>query len=485
MNNFNLEYSLYEGFENNDASSSTSTTGGSSGSDTAGTTDSAGTTDPPATTDSADTTDPPATTDSAGTTDSADTTDPPATTDSADTTDSTATTDPGPTTESDTTTTDDKDEGVSETLNIILKYESLYVIFWIVAIYFILYSLLAFFFKPDSLGYVYNVIILVSILVIVLVYKFFDSNSDTKNDLHANVDQFLSFFDDKYNALYTTIGLILVYVTTWMLKIPTDIDNKPTVISGLETLLWILLVLILFVVGFKEYMDVSLTKELKTFLKIEETDSDEEEKTEDVDEETAALIAASTSSDPAPLDPNADDPVATGVSTTNPDPTNTVDITQTELDLKEVFNIGGNHYTYSDAEAICKAYDAELADYEQIEGAYGRGAEWCNYGWSKGQMALFPTQKSTWDKLQDNDNTKHNCGRPGINGGYMANPALRFGVNCYGVKPNKRDIDYGPVTFGDVKSAEDKAMDAKVAFWKSQKDKLKLNHYDATRWSRY
>ena len=321
-----------------------------------------------------------------------------------------------------------------------------------------------------------------SILVIVLTYKFFDSNTDTKNDLHANVNQFLSFFDDKYNALYTTIGLILVYVTTWMLKIPTDIDNKPTVISGLETLLWILLVLILFVVGFKEYMDVSLTKELKTFLKIETVEKDTDETDDTVADEAAADIVTD---EPTPLDPALDDPLTTGVTTTNPDPTNTVDVEQTDIDLKEVFNIGGNHYTYNDADAICKAYGAELADYEQIEGAYGRGAEWCNYGWSKDQMTLFPTQKSTWDKLQDNEKTKNNCGRPGINGGYMSNPALRFGVNCYGVKPNKRDIDYGPVTHTDVKSAEDKAMDARVAFWKSQKDKLKLNHYDATRWSRY
>ena len=41
-----------------------------------------------------------------------------------------------------------------------------------------------------------------------------------------------------------------------------------------------------------------------------------------------------------------------------------------------------------------------------------------NYGWSDGQMAYFPTQKDTWDKLQKNPNTKHACGRPGVNGVY-------------------------------------------------------------------
>ena len=52
-------------------------------------------------------------------------------------------------------------------------------------------------------------------------------------------------------------------------------------------------------------------------------------------------------------------------------------------------------------------------------------------------MAFYPTQKSTYDRLQKSRCTKHACGRPGINGGYIANPNVRFGVNCYGVKPNE------------------------------------------------
>ena len=51
-------------------------------------------------------------------------------------------------------------------------------------------------------------------------------------------------------------------------------------------------------------------------------------------------------------------------------------------------------------------------------------------------MAFFPTQKTTWDKLQKIKGHKHDCGRPGINGGYIKNPNVRFGVNCFGTKPN-------------------------------------------------
>merc|ERR1711991_738171 len=83
----------------------------------------------------------------------------------------------------------------------------------------------------------------------------------------------------------------------------------------------------------------------------------------------------------------------------------------------EVFNVSKNNYTYDEAKAICKAYGAKLATYNQIEDAYKSGAEWCNYGWSADQMAFYPTQKSTWKKLQKIKGHEHDCGRPGINGG--------------------------------------------------------------------
>ena len=102
---------------------------------------------------------------------------------------------------------------------------------------------------------------------------------------------------------------------------------------------------------------------------------------------------------------------------------------------KEVFHLPQNIYKYKDAKAVCKAYDSELADIKDIEKAYKNGAEWCSYGWSKNDMALFPTQYKTWEKLQKNSKYKNICGRPGINGGYVKNKDLKLGVNCYGYKP--------------------------------------------------
>jgi hypothetical protein len=102
---------------------------------------------------------------------------------------------------------------------------------------------------------------------------------------------------------------------------------------------------------------------------------------------------------------------------------------------KQVFNIPGNYYTYDNAKALCTAYGADLATYDQIEKAYNSGAEWCNYGWSANQLALFPTQKKTYENLQKIEGHENDCGRPGVNGGYIANPSVQFGVNCYGYKP--------------------------------------------------
>lgn len=115
----------------------------------------------------------------------------------------------------------------------------------------------------------------------------------------------------------------------------------------------------------------------------------------------------------------------------------------TPIQQKEVFFVSGNHYKYDDAPAVCAAYEAELASYEQVLEAYSGGAEWCGYGWTQGGMALFPTQQSTWEVLMQEANPRNRtqCGRPGVNGGYF-DPNTKFGVNCYGVKPGDKGTTY-------------------------------------------
>lgn len=117
-------------------------------------------------------------------------------------------------------------------------------------------------------------------------------------------------------------------------------------------------------------------------------------------------------------------------------------LTKSREPKKEVFNVSRNLYTYEEAAPLCKAMGAELATYEQVAEAHKDGADWCNYGWTKGQMAVYPTSEKTWNKLQTGDaRYRNSCGKPGMNGGFFDNPELRFGVNCFGSRPMKKDRD--------------------------------------------
>jgi hypothetical protein len=152
---------------------------------------------------------------------------------------------------------------------------------------------------------------------------------------------------------------------------------------------------------------------------------------------------------------------------------------------KQVFNIPGNYYTYENAKAVCQAYGANLATYNQIEKAYNNGAEWCNYGWSDNQMALFPTQKQTYDNLQKIPGHEHDCGRPGVNGGYIANPKVKFGVNCYGHKPKitEEEDELMKTSNPYPETKEDILFQKQVDFWKNKVDEILVSPFNYDTWS--
>jgi hypothetical protein len=151
---------------------------------------------------------------------------------------------------------------------------------------------------------------------------------------------------------------------------------------------------------------------------------------------------------------------------------------------KQVFNIPGNYYTYDNAKALCTAYGADLATYEQLEKAYNNGAEWCNYGWSDNQLALFPTQKKTYDILQTIPGHENDCGRPGINGGYIANPNVKFGVNCYGYKPKitSDEEELMKTASPYPETPQDIAFQKKVDLMKNNLDQILVSPFNHDQW---
>ena len=224
-------------------------------------------------------------------------------------------------------------------------------------------------------------------------------------------------------------------------------------LGALEVLMWGLFVVLILMNGVRYFFNVDIVASAKQLL------SDEPQ----IDLKVIRHKGANTGSDvPKP--------------SSVPDPTG----------ASQVYHLSDNKYTYGDAKAICTALDGDLATYDQIESAYKDGAEWCGYGWSDGQMAYFPTQKATFEKLQTIDGHKNDCGRPGINGGYIGNPNVRFGVNCYGPKPQQtteekqlmQNTTVYPQTQADIE--QDKLVD----YWKNKLNNVLVAPFNHDNWSR-
>ena len=156
---------------------------------------------------------------------------------------------------------------------------------------------------------------------------------------------------------------------------------------------------------------------------------------------------------------------------------------ENNMQKNEVFHIGDNIYTYEEAKVLCNAHDGDLASYNQIEKAYNNGAEWCSYGWSKDQMALYPTQKSTYERLKGDSSSKNNCGRPGINGGYIKNPNAKFGVNCFAKKEKPTDLERDVMKMQPnvPMTKENKKLD----FYKRNINKIVKKSFNSDRWSSF
>lgn len=267
--------------------------------------------------------------------------------------------------------------------------------------------------------------------------------NDTWNKLNEFVNEPVSLF---------SLGffIFILYLAIYILGIPMD-ANKPVVIGLTENISWILFAATLIIVFFNKVLQISITDFIRrTWNRL--WDNDEPVPVADISGNAHSLGNG---------------------------------------EKKEVFHVSNNLYSYDDAQAVCGSFGARLAKYDEIEKAYNSGAEWCSYGWSDGQMAFFPTQKDTWDKLQNTASHKNDCGRPGVNGGYMANPALHFGVNCYGKKPeaSEKDIN-GLISRKDgvpyAKTAKDIELEQKIQFWKdNQGDLMQLSSFNNEKWSHY
>ena len=243
--------------------------------------------------------------------------------------------------------------------------------------------------------------------------------------------------------------IIIYFVLFASLGNNSDYMNAPsTSKASLEILLWGVFLVIIIINGMNYFLNVNIITSIKNLF------SGEPEIDITVERETEGQITGSS--------------------------------TVPELKFeKQVYHIPGNKYTFDDARAICKAYGNRLANYKEIENAYQNGADWCSYGWSEDQMALFPTQMERWERLQKIEGHENDCGRPGINGGYIANPNVRFGVNCYGYRPKITSQEAEMMKNIPLFPKTQKELDfqKRIEYWKNKIANIVVSPFNSNNWS--
>ena len=319
------------------------------------------------------------------------------------------------------------DSNVTQIRDEIFNASTFSILFWIVSMYIVYRLGSAIFASRDSsnasssqLSYSRTIDIILGVSLLLYIFYAYSSltASDQDNILGHFISWIQSFFDDPW-ALFDLIWFtIIFFALVYILKVPMTPGASPVLVHLVENNIWILYATFGIIYFFKYVLGIPIVSLLfnnvfMNYLKNSQpsTSSIYNSLSNDLsNNDSTTTTTTTTTGSPAPCDGD-----------------------------NQVFNVSNNLYTYEEAQSVCNAFDSSLATYDQVESSYNSGGEWCNYGWSEGQMAYFPTQKSTWSKLQQNSKTKNSCGRPGVNGGYIGNPYVRFGANCYGVKPKQPD----------------------------------------------
>ena len=339
-------------------------------------------------------------------------------------------------TDEDTKKTDEdtKKTDVPVDIKALFTSSNMNAIFWFLAVYFVIIVILAVFFK-DKLasmqafsGQIIDILVF-GTLIYYAFYTYYKNKDKENSDFMTYIkDEFRRELSDFNTVVYLGILLVALMGVTYAYRMITLSPGAPFSINFLSSIGWIYMCILLIVNFFIHVLKIPI-----------------------LDNIFQSVVPSSKTSSDA---------------------------------VDEVFNVSNNLYTYSDAKEICSSFGAKLADYDAVEKAYNNGAEWCNYGWSEGQMALFPTQKDTWSVLQKNKQHANDCGRPGVNGGYMVNPYVKFGVNCFGKKPTASQTDIlrmnaKKMSLNPTPTPTDVTATAATKKW----DDVTVNAFNQNKWS--
>ena len=274
------------------------------------------------------------------------------------------------------------------------------------------------------------------------------------------------YFNNWKSIVYLLVCVIVLYILIYMTGVSMTYASKPVTIMLVEAILLIGITIASIVQFFKVVLGISFVNVFSSWISTVYT------------YDNSGVTSGNTIS--------RGNTVSSGntISAGNTVSSGTQSVTTSPI-VNEVFNIRNNLYSYKDAQSVCKVYGARLATYDEVEEAYNKGAEWCNYGWSADQSAYFPTQQKTWEEIQELDpENKGKCGRPGVNGGYMVNPYLRLGVNCYGKKPKSTKKENAMLLATPPPSPEEELEKSKIDFLSQHKDDmLDITSFNYNKWS--
>lgn len=345
------------------------------------------------------------------------------------------------------------------------------IIFWLISLY-LVYKIVKSIFvnrgaNNETSGVSsYSRTIDIALLILISIYAFqfyYYLPEENKKNMVGYIFNWTEQYLDNPWSLFELIWFtIIFFALVYILRVPMDPEVKPVLVDFVEHKIWIIYAIFAVIFFFKYALNIPIVtllfnnsivkyfQNVAPFSGTSQTLEDDLNNSQSANSTTDTVLVSSPSTQ----------------YTCEPD--------------KQVFNVSNNLYNYEEAQKVCAAFDASLATYDQIETAYNNGAEWCNYGWSDGQMAYFPTQKETWENLQNNPNMKHACGRPGINGGFIDNPYIKFGANCFGVKAPEPDGWKAPV-YGYA-ACQDNGENEEL---EKLRNSAKLNSFNIKKWSRY
>jgi hypothetical protein len=313
-------------------------------------------------------------------------------------------------------------------------------------------------------------IFIFGLIIILTIYSYWNLTEHEKQHL---VGYLLNWTQDFYNNplsfLNTFVFLILFYCFVYLCGVPMTKETRPLSIYIIEQKTWLLLISILIVYFFKYVLGIPII-DIIFGLNGGLVDNWYKLKT-DIQNVNRPFDSSRNKMD---------------VSNNKMDVSNNKVASSNKK--AEVFNIANSLYTYEDAQAVCKAYGSRLATVDELNDAYNKGADWCVNSWSADRHVLFPTQKATYDKLQNVKGAENSCGRTGVNGGRVNNTSLRFGINCFGVKPEPSRGDKMRMNAIQnnimPKTKEEVILQAKVDYWKNHKDQYTiLNPFNTDKWS--